>query len=51
MPLCNGEDACQLYAKGQPISGASSCNAVAREGRIENKMQRASFELLGGALC
>ena len=25
-----GEDACQLYAKGHPISGASSCHAVVR---------------------
>ena len=29
-PFFNGEDACQRNAKGHPIWGASSCNAVVR---------------------
>ena len=30
VPFFNGEDAGQLYARGRPILGASSCNAVVR---------------------
>ena len=45
------EDACQLSAKGHPILGARVHVMLwSVEGRKENKMQRASVELLGGAL-
>ena len=45
--LFNCEDACAPHAKGHPIWGASSRNDA--EGRRENRMQWANFELPGGA--
>ena len=49
MPFLNGEDAGQLYAKGTPYGVRVHVMLWSVEGRKENKMQRASFELLGGA--
>ena len=50
VPFFNGEDAGQLYAKGHPIWARVPVVLWSVEGRKENTMQRASFELLGGAL-
>ena len=46
----NCEDAGQLYAKGHPYGVRVHVMLWSVEGRKENNMQRASFELLGGAL-
>ena len=43
--FCNGEDACQLYAKGHPIQARAHVMLWSVEGRKENKMQQASFDL------